>query len=641
MTSSGRAILVGAALLHLCAAAARGQGASEPFRAPGGASDSSNAARVLFDKLLSTYRWQGLLRHGGDLPAVRYDVDQDFRSTLIRTGSNLITDEESFRTSFRFLPGGRIVPRLSTNAYVLSDRRGLGLSDVSSYAVHAGAAWRPVDVLTIEPLAGYRADRQSDRTDRGVSYLLRMEADSLGYAGALTGLDGTWEYNRLDPRTIETRTARLGTRKEFPGGSRNSLEFRYYRNRRDFYTPADADVAAEFGVDRNIETRAEDLFSARDSLVWAADPRLTVEVNAGVLSRGISRESRYRSYADPGRPILNSNVDELTIGGEIAAAWSPASALDARLAVVLQERSETHQVARDDGYLPAAVDSLRRTAERRNSTAKRTSLAASVVYRVSASHRVQASASGSILRYDTPSGANTDDRDDLWYLANLTTWHRISRHLEVTLAADASLQHLVYLSGRRSADNTWNRIIRLSPRLAWTPGRAFVSVNRFEVLANYTVYDFDTPGAAVRSFAFRQFALSDSTVLTLTRRTSVEWSSTVRLYERGTLRWNDFSERPASAFEDFSHSGMVRYAVSRPLIFSLGIRYFSQMRFDYAGNSRVPQYFLRSVGPATGIEWNVSNRTAFELRGWYERQSRTGLPDHGIANITMSLNVSL
>ena len=47
------------------------------------------------------------------------------------------------------------------------------------------------------------------------------------------------------------------------------------------------------------------------------------------------------------------------------------------------------------------------------------------------------------------------------------------------------------------------------------------------------------------------------------------------------------------------------------------------------------------AGPATGIEWIVSNRTAFLVRGWYERQSRTNLPDQGIANITMSLNVSI
>jgi hypothetical protein len=630
-----------AALLFVVQGSTFGQSTLDALRSGAGPAAGANGARIYFDKLLSTYRWQGLLLYDGGGPGVRYSIDQNFLSTLIRTNTNLITDEETFRSFFRFLPGRTVEPLAATSAYILSDMRGLGLSDVSSYSVHAGAAWRPVEVLTVEPLVGFRSDRQSGITDEGPSYLLRMGADSLGGAGGATAFDGSWEYNVLAPRTLETRNARLNTRNEFTGGSWNGLDLRYYRNRRDFYTPADADVAAEFGVERNIETRSEDLYAVRDSILYQVNGGLSFGAGAGVVSRGITRASRYKSYADPSRPVLDTDVDELTIGGELTSAWAVTGALDARMTVALSERNETHLANRDDGYLEPAVDSLRRTEERKNNTGKRTAIALAAEYRFSAAHRVEASASGSILRYDTPSPDNSDDRDDLWYLVNVTSSHRINRHLSLTVAADVNLQHLVYLGSSRSADNAWNRIFRLSPRLVYEPGPAFTTANRFEVLANYTAYDFDAPGAAVRSFSFRQFAFVDSTVWTITRRTSIEWVSFVRLYERGTLRWSDFSERPVSSFEDFTHIGMVRYSPSPALIFSIGIRYFSQMRYDYAGNDRVPQYFLRSVGPASGIEWTVSGRTAFLVRGWYERQSRTNLPDQGIANITMSLNVSI
>ncbi len=618
-----------------------GQSTADNFRADAAASANSNGAGILFDKLFSTYHSQALFRYGGDGPGFRYDIGQSFRSALIRTNTNLITDEETFRASFRLRPGEPIEPRTIANLYVLSDRRGFGLSNVSSYSIHTGAVIRPAGVLTVEPMIGYRSDRQSDITDQGISYLVRMDADSLDYAGTVSAVGGSWEYNRLDPRIIEMRNARLTSSKTFPGDSRNTLELRYYRNRRDFYTRADDGVAQEYGVDRNIETRAEDLFAVRDSLLYNVAADFSLALNAGVLSRGIGRESKYKSYSDPGTPVLNSTVDELTIGGELSAAWAVSASLDGRLAIVLQERNETHRVEDDDGYLEPAVDSIRRIQERMNNVARRTTMAVAADFRPSGSHQVEVSGSGSILRYDTQSDLNTDDRDELRYVANITSRHRLSRYLAMTLAADITLAHLVYLSASRSADNTWNRILRLSPHLAWTPDRAFSSSNRFEVLANYTVYDFDSPGTGVRSFVFRQFAFSDSTVWSLTRRIAVEWSSYVRLYERGNLRWEDFSENPVSYFEDFTHIGMVRYAATSALIFSLGIRYFSQMRFDYAGSRRVPQHFLRSVGPATGIEWSVSTRTALLVRGWYERQSRTGLPDRGIANITMSLNVSL
>ncbi|HSG27406.1 MAG TPA: hypothetical protein VLA34_02920 [Candidatus Krumholzibacterium sp.] len=204
-----------------------------------------------------------------------------------------------------------------------------------------------------------------------------------------------------------------------------------------------------------------------------------------------------------------------------------------------------------------------------------------------------------------------------------------------------SLMHLVYLSSRRSADNTWNRIFRLSPAVTYTPSASFTTANRFEVLANYTVYDFELEGSPVRSFSFRQFAFSDSTVVAVSRRSSLVWRSTVRIYQRGNLRWNDFTEQPVGYFEDFLHWGEIRYRPIQPLIFSLGIRYFSQLRFGYLAEKRVPERFFRSIGPTTGIDWQVSGRTVLSFHGWYEHQSQTGLPDNGIANMSMSLNINL
>jgi hypothetical protein len=591
--------------------------------------------------VFSTYHWLAPFVYRGSTPSLAFDINQLFRSTLVKTSSNLITDEETFRGGLRFRPGGDVDPVARVNAFVQSDRRGLGLSDVSTVSFHGGASYHPSPALSIEPLVGYRVDKQAGIADRGISYLVTAAADSLDYQGYASSAGGSWEYVRLDPRALETGSAYFSTRKSFPGNSSNALGVRYMRNRRDFYTPAGAGVAAEFGVERNIESRVEDLLSVTDSLLYAASEDLVFTVNAGILSRGIGRNSRYKSYSDPFRPTLNTSVDELTIGGEFSAAWSLTRSVGGRLIVVLQERNETHQAERDDGYRETAVDSLRRAEEGKNNVSRRSSIAFETSVRFSPSHSLSASASGTILRYDTPALSNTDDRDDLWYLLKVTSTHRLSGHLTVTLTADASLSHLVYLSSQRSADNTWNRIFRLSPEITYRPSRLLSTANRFEVLANYTVYDFDTPGNQVRSYAFRQFALSDSTVFTLSRRTWVEWNSNVRLYERGNLRWSDFTEQPVSYFEDFSHLGMVRYKMAPALIFSLGIRYFSQTRFDYSGGRRFPAYFLHSVGPATLIDWDVSMKTSLSVKGWYERQSQTGLPVHGIANITMSLNLSL
>ena len=149
-------------------------------------------------------------------------------------------------------------------------------------------------------------------------------------------------------------------------------------------------------------------------------------------------------------------------------------------------------------------------------------------------------------------------------------------------------------------------------------------MNEFEVLANYTVYDFENLVSPIRSFAFRQFGFTDSTTIELTRRLSVEWFSQIRLYERGELRWEDFSEHPLNYFEDKTYLGMLRYKLNEYLVFSVGIRYFSQERFSFAGADRRSESILQSTGPVTVIQYNAGSRTSLSLKGWSEFQTYGG-----------------
>jgi hypothetical protein len=199
----------------------------------------------------------------------------------------------------------------------------------------------------------------------------------------------------------------------------------------------------------------------------------------------------------------------------------------------------------------------------------------------------------------------------------------------------------VYIFSSRSADNTWNRVIRLAPRLAFSPSPEFTSTNTFEVLANYTVYDFESPSSPIRSFAFRQFSFVDSSGFDLTNRLRLEWFSGIRLYEQGELRWADFSELPLTSFEDHTYLGTVRYRFRRGLLFSAGIRYFSQRRYVFTGQERTLDRYLRSIGPVAGIVWNVGEQTEFSTNGWFENQVQTGSAGRSFANLTMSLTVHM
>jgi hypothetical protein len=624
-----RLVLLFAALLIVASSASARDGGDSSRTAA--RADTVNTASLLFDKLLSNYRWNGALVYRETAGPLAYAIDERFTSTLIKLGRSLITDEQHLSVAARYGLSERLRASAELSSFVLSDDRGIGISNASEYLL--------VDGITVEPLIGFRSDNQIDEHDRGASYLLRATGRDLDYNGYRTQFRGRLQVDRLDPRTIESDSAVVSVRKTFFPESRNAILFRFTRNRRDFYFTPDAAVRSAYGVSHNIESRTENNVLVGDSLEYEVVPGALLTFQGSVLARHIGRETRYRTASDD---RLATDIDEMRLEGSAEAAFAPGRPLSGMFRFLYQERDERH-TARDDPNYDAQVDvdAFTRLEEEKNNHAQRTSLAATMTALVSSRDTIGLAASGTILRYDTQSDENLDDRDELWYILNLSYARRMSRSLTVGISADANLTHLVYLASARSADNTWNRIFRVSPRAVYSPGEAFFSSNRFEVLANYTVYDFEYLSGSTRSFSFRQFAWVDSSELRLTKRFSANWYNYLRFYERGDFRWDEFAERPVNAFEDKTLQGTFSYILREGLLFSVGIRYFSSLRFGYIGSERVLERFFKSVGPTTQIRWTAGPRTDFSVSGWFEHQTMTDQPDHRSANMTMSLYVRI
>jgi hypothetical protein len=602
-------------------------------------SDSGRFSSITFDKLLTTYRWNGLLHYTNRFGPLSLKVNERFTSSYIRIDKGLIRDEQVLGLSVRYDLAERWKAVTEVSSYVLSDNKSIGIGNASSHGVYGGLGFLPQQNILIEPLIGFRIDNQIDQYDRGVSYLLRGSATDLDYYGYSTNVLGRFQYDKLDPRTLSSDSAIITVRKNFFGQTRNALQFRYLRNSRDFYFAADSGVRRQFNILQNIETRAERTFGIGDSLDYAIGDRGLLTFNGNIISRLINRETRYRTSADN---RLATEIHELRIEGSAQATLYIGKSLDGSFRLYYQERNEQHKII-DDPDLDRLknINNLAAVEEQKNNQSHRTSLSSGIHFRPSKSDTLIFSGSGTLLRYDTPSLGNLDDRDELWYVLNITTLHKINRYLHVTFSADANLTHLVYLSSRRSADNTWNRILRISPRVVYSPTSGMTTMNRFEVLANYTVYDFEYLSSSTRSFSFRQFAFIDSTTIELTQKLAFEWFNHLKLYERGDLRWDAFSERPVAAFEDKTFSGTLVYSINYRLLFSVGIRYFNQLRFGYSGSTRYIERSFRSIGPTTAIRWNVSNTTEFLLNGWFEHQSMSDQPNSRYANMSMSLNMRI
>jgi hypothetical protein len=615
-----------------------------PSRRPVGAGQDSVRGNLFFigiDKSFETLHWSGRALYKNTFGPLSLQFNEQYLSTIIQAEKTLITDNQMVD-----LHGtGEITPRFDAafkiSSFLLSDNKDVGINSAYSHAIYGGILLRPVGGVTIEPLIGRRIDRQLEHRDEGTSYLVSVTGDTIRTGGYIANLAGTFQLDELSPRRLETYAVAAGIGRSYDRDTRNQLRAVYNRNRRDFYLSADTDVVRQYGTSYNIETREDNSLGLVDSLDYAAGRGAMLTLAGSVVTRQIDRAIRYHSLTDPIHTAQNTGINELRMEGFLRGVFRVSDRIGGVVTVDYSERNEQHRVDPQNGLRQFEIDSLRRIEERKNNLSKRTIIAASAGAQLSESDSVEVAASGSILRYDTPSGDNHDDRDELWYVAGIATHHRLGSKLILHTSVDLSLTHMVYLSSVMSANNTWNRILRFSPKIEYFPVENFRTVNSFEVLANYTVYDFDVATAQTQSFIFRQFAWFDSTVLNCTNRLSLEGYAYLRFYERGELRWNEFLERPVDYFEDRTLIGTLRYELSSRLLFSLGVRYFSQMRYGFDGAEHVPISSLRSVGPTVGMNLRAGGRTEFTLNGWYERQTQTNQPVRGTTTLTMQLRVRI
>ena len=196
----------------------------------------------------------------------------------------------------------------------------------------------------------------------------------------------------------------------------------------------------------------------------------------------------------------------------------------------------------------------------------------------------------------------------------------------------------MYLLKERSANNNINRVLRLYPRTIFRPAAWFTTINAFEVLANYTVYDFEQQVAQVRSFSYRQFAWWIPHGWNSPDRIGLDFFAYLKLYERGLLKWEEFSERTENAFVDQTLACQVRFSPAFGTLLALGVRYFSQARYLFQDGVRQARtYFPAAWGQPARSHGKSASHSRMDFRGWYEQRKYADGTVRSLASMTMQL----
>ncbi len=602
--------------------------------------DSLGRSEISFERLLNTFTWDGVLNVARSTTDWSVVTNQSARARLIRAGQASVQREYAGTLTLRYLPDGVLSPFATASAMVVTDNRAVELGRTSQDRGLLGLTWAPADPIRASVAAGMEFDRQENQHDQGLSYAVGLDAPALSLGEFFSGVGAHWSESRLDRRRPHDGDVTIQLIRDFSGGTRDSLGVRFNTQRREFYASGTPEILALFGVDYNVFEREMSVWSVANRLEYPLTGNVRMSVGAEVGNRIIDRRNRYQDPTNARLSPLGSQIQEFQLSGNAALEWVQADWMRMRWTFSHAESEERHTAETDEALPAVLVENQQALARRLDNTAARTTASGLVDLGISASDRLQMQISASILRYDTPDTINTDDRDELNVSTSLRYRHRFGQALTGAVEANVHLAHLVYLSRFQSANNQWNRVLRLAPFVEYRPVAWLESVLRTEVLANYTVSDFEEQVASVRSYSFRQAAWSDSTALHVTRTVHATIAGSVRLTERGILRWKEFQERPEDYYVEKSLWPRVE-VLAGGWSFEIGYRYFVQDRYGYQNGERVFQQSFESRGPTGRIVWAMGGLQRIDMEGWREEQRVNGAVTTTIPNVRLTASALL
>ncbi len=574
-----------------------------------------NVNTLVWD-LRGAWVWQSLNGWSGD-------IDERFVRTLIESSTPNVRDDQNLAFNLRRVLSPTFTAVVRTNSFLFSDDRSVGLSNLATHRLLGGIAWTPIPSLLLQPMAGWSFDMQQGVRDDGFAWGADAVVSPLAMGSTSITASASVLAERLAPRAISERRAMATITSPLGDAGANRLHGMWRESGRDFYLGFDSLIFSRFGTEHPIESRTERVIGLADQIDVRIGRELTMRGGIEASSRVVRKSQQHRA-SESVTPVFDSHLHEFRIAMQAQLRYETRSGFRSELRAEFGEREETYGVDRFDGANEIAWLRQQRLEDGKNNSIAQSQLAASLVVPMSATDTVSAAFSTVKLVYDTPAESNVDDRDELVLMGALRWVRRMSPWLLVYAGADMSLRHTVYIFAERSANNTWNRVLRLSPGIEYRlPGRFFTRLQS-EVTANYTVYDFEALNPLLTSYALRQFAVTDTTLLRIAGRIWLDARLQLRLYERGQLFWNSFRLRPLSSFDERSVALMLTWD-AETIATSAGVRIFHQTRYTFEKSTRRRDGTLESYGPACTIRMRQG---PLELRaeGWYQitRQSTAG-----------------
>jgi hypothetical protein len=424
-----------------------------------------------FSKLSNSWNWMTQLQMmKGDNKGFLWQINETFHSNLIEPviGDRAWKDEHFldgiFYRNFRPFSLG-----LYLKSWYQSDKQVSADNQFGNHVLGIAGAYRMNNKIYLTPFIGYQQSKNRALSEWGWDTGIRGSLNNLTMDIYSISANFLTSYDIFKLRQNHDNNFSINISGKFSPITRDSLIINYDESLREYFSGNTETIIRSF-------IEKERLLN---TLYYDLSPRNLFSIRTNVQS------SRISYYSNRDIFFIENQFRYSHLGNRLFYNFSLRTNDETQKTSDIRTDSRTRQTAMDiNGKYFYNPDNL-----------------------------FQLSLAFIKLQYDTPDSIyNNNDRDEQRFVATLMYQHRFNSVLWLNLYAYSYFFHQIYIFKERSLDNSMNNIYKINPRVIYSD-KGVKNRLSAEVLANYTIYDFDTPETPLNSFVFRKLTLADSIVV--------------------------------------------------------------------------------------------------------------------------------
>lgn len=583
-----------------------------------------------FNKQYSTYLLGNQAQIDLLTKAGLFSIKQNYQGTFLNLLDRSYRDDEDWSFGYRYTLFDNFDLTFNQNWLFSSDSRDIGLSQLSRLNGLFGIAYAPNRSSQMQLMYGFENNNQLNLQSSGNIINFSAYQKDYNLQDFILNTDLSMNFLNLNlGRKNQDINARVRFERYFEDSTILYLNFAYKKLQTNLLAYSTNDSL------QPIEKRVENTITSNLFLQYQIiDPVLIgaiVDYNLIDVSRDFHQQISEIPYSAFYRDITQSNINFQIFSKIYIGNFSESIYLN------INNITEKNNLSNKFSNNVTELTQYQNLENQRDYNTSRVSLFSHSTYKLSNSSMISGIFSVSLNRYDTPSKDNYDDRDEFNQIINLQFFHRFSSVLNFNLNFENQATHWVYIFSQRSSLNNWNRIYRLAPKINYY-GTKLEFHPQFEVLANYTAYDYELNLSNLKSFSFRQLSYRDSINYKLTKSVNLKSNVNIKYSERGVLYWEEFAETPQNAISEY----FLRLILEKNydnLTLGSGMRYYntSQKRIN-AGSEEFDYEFI-STAPEVLINYRLNNNWSVTLSGWYEFQNINRRNKKEATNLFVLVNI--